>query len=184
MCFAHAFSTVLKGNAHEPVYLPAQNLSADKPERMHTIFYRDDYFSSALHEVAHWCIAGEQRRLIEDYGYWYEPDGRNAAKQKAFQQVEVKPQAIEMAFSIACGKPFRVSIDNLGESCGQQDTLNQANFEKAVNQQFQIYTRQGFPSRAAIFIHAIKNAFSDRTTATNGCETKSENSAFQGSNTI
>ncbi|MEF9958161.1 MAG: elongation factor P hydroxylase, partial [Acinetobacter sp.] len=39
-----------------------------------------------------------------------------------FEQVEVKPQAIEWLFSTAFGRKFRVSLDNLtGDSgCGQQ----------------------------------------------------------------
>ncbi|GAM69307.1 transporting ATPase [Vibrio sp. JCM 19236] len=26
-----------------------------------------------MHEIAHWCVAGPKRRLLEDFGYWYEP---------------------------------------------------------------------------------------------------------------
>jgi elongation factor P hydroxylase len=155
MCFEQAFSTILKGGAHEPLYMPAV-----EPEHQHVIFYRYDYFSSALHEVAHWCLAGAQRRLTEDYGYWYEPDGRNAAQQLAFQKVEIKPQAIEMAFSIACSKPFSVSVDNLGESCEQRQADNKAAFEEAVNGQYREFLEKGFPSRAAIFIKALNEAFS------------------------
>lgn len=79
------------------------------------IFYRQDYLASALHEVAHWCIAGKARRAAEDFGYWYNPDGRSAAQQNKFELAEVKPQALEWMFSVACRKPFQVSADNLTE---------------------------------------------------------------------
>ena len=92
-CFENEFSTKLVGNAHEPFYCAAKDGAS-----AHVIYYRHDYFSSALHEIAHWCIAGEARRKLDDYGYWYEPDGRNAEQQALFQQLEIKPQAIEMAF--------------------------------------------------------------------------------------
>lgn len=58
-------------------------------------------------------IAGEQRRLLPDLGYWYAPDGRTAEQQALFEQVEIKPQAIEWLFSKAFGRKFRVSLDNL-----------------------------------------------------------------------
>lgn len=52
-------------------------------------------FNSALHEISHWTIAGKERRLLADLGYWYAPDGRTREQQALFEQVEVKPQAIE-----------------------------------------------------------------------------------------
>src|SRR5690606_38179118 len=61
----------------------------------------------------HWCVAGDQRRLLHDYGYWYAPDGRSPEQQQKFEQVEVKPQALEWIFNRACGVKFRVSADNL-----------------------------------------------------------------------
>src|SRR5690606_24917304 len=94
--------------ASEPVYLPA-----DAHCPFHRIVYAHGFFASALHEVAHWCMAGKQRRLRVDYGYWYEPDQRDADQQAQFERVEAKPQALEWAFSIAAGFPFRVSVDNL-----------------------------------------------------------------------
>ena len=64
---------LLQGGA-EPVYLPAD---ADHPQNR--IVFRLDYAASALHEIAHWCIAGAARRRLIDYGYWYSPDGRDSA---------------------------------------------------------------------------------------------------------
>ena len=156
-CFLHKYETKLLGGVDEPLYQPAR-----QKNELHQIFYRFDYFSSALHEVAHWCIAGEQRRQQEDYGYWYEPDGRDDEQQLAFQKVEVKPQAIEMAFSIACNKPFSVSIDNL--DANQADSENSAKsdehaFSRAVARQYQSYCENGFPVRAQQFIMALETKF-------------------------
>lgn len=60
-----------------------------------------------MHELAHWCIAGPERRLLADYGYWYEPDGRTEQIQAEFEKVEVKPQAVEWILSASCGFPFK-----------------------------------------------------------------------------
>ncbi len=96
----------LVGGFEEPLYLPATD------DRAAEIRFRSDYPSSALHEVAHWCLAGEHRRALEDYGYWYEAD-RGATAQRAFESVEARPQALEWVFSRAVGCAFRVSADNL-----------------------------------------------------------------------
>lgn len=106
--FLVPYRTRLVGGGEEPEYLPADNDTSE-----HRIIFTRDYFSSALHEIAHWCIAGEQRRQQVDYGYWYAPDGRTSQQQHAFEKVEAKPQAIEWLFSRACGIPFRLSADNL-----------------------------------------------------------------------
>jgi len=91
----------------EPEYFPAQN---NEPAR---IKFAHGFFASALHEISHWCVAGDARRQLSDFGYWYAPDGRSAAQQQAFERVEIKPQALECLFTLACGRNFRVSQDNL-----------------------------------------------------------------------
>jgi elongation factor P hydroxylase len=65
-----------------------------------------DYLASALHEVAHWCLAGVERRKLEDYGYWYSPDGRSRGEQSAFENVEARPQALEWILSDTCNSCF------------------------------------------------------------------------------
>ena len=75
------------------------------------IYYKADYGSSALKEVAHWCVAGAARRKLVDYGYWYK-EFRNFEQQLAFEQHEVKPQALEWIFSQGAGIQFRLSVDN------------------------------------------------------------------------
>ena len=96
----------LVGGAEEPLYLPAENGWA-------VIRYTRDYAASVLHELAHWCIAGSGRRSLPDYGYWYEPPPRDDAARDRFVQAELSVQALESLFTEACGRPFRVSLDDL-----------------------------------------------------------------------
>lgn len=98
---------ILVRGAGEPEYFPAKD---NQPAR---IEFAHGFFQSALHECSHFFIAGKQRRQLSDFGYWYAPDGRTAAQQQAFERVEIKPQALECLFSLACGRNFRVSQDNL-----------------------------------------------------------------------
>lgn len=119
-CFGTTFRTCLRGGAEEPFYQAARD---DTPA---TIFFTRDYFRSALHEVAHWCVAGERRRQTDDYGYWYAPDGRNASQQREFENVEALPQAWELLFCAACAHPFRVSADNLGNASDDQRAFEDA----------------------------------------------------------
>lgn len=92
--FLTSHHTELIRGGDEPIYLPA----SDRRSR-HQIVFGHDYFASALHEIAHWLVAGQARRLLEDFGYWYDPDGRDKASQLKFEQVEVQPQAIEWALA-------------------------------------------------------------------------------------
>ena len=98
---------ILERGMDEPEYFPAKD---NQPAR---IEFAHGFFQSALHEISHFFIAGEQRRQLSDFGYWYAPDGRTAAQQQAFEHVEIKPQALECLFSLACGRDFQVSQDNL-----------------------------------------------------------------------
>ena len=104
--FSHLNVNLVKGD-FEPEYFPAIDST---PAR---IQFAHGFFNSALHEISHWSIAGDKRRLLPDLGYWYAPDGRTAEQQALFEQVEIKPQAIEWMFAKAFGRKFRVSLDNL-----------------------------------------------------------------------
>lgn len=147
--FFDQYNTRLIKGGDEPLYSPA---SVDCS--YHQIIFAHGYFTSALHEISHWCLAGEARRQLEDFGYWYLPDGRNAQQQKLFEQVEIKPQAIEWAFCLAANIKFNVSVDNLsGEKT--DDSL----FRNAVYQQAQVYCREGFPVRAQLFIKALTSFY-------------------------
>ena len=148
------YGTVLVGGSPEPLYRPGEAAG-----ELHTIFYREDYLASALHEVAHWCIAGSERRQRVDFGYWYEPDGRDTLQQQAFEKVEVKPQALEWFFAQACGVPFTLSADNLsgpgeGVAPGRDD-----HFADAVVTQAKEWQAAGLPERASAFFHALVETF-------------------------
>ncbi len=91
----------------EPEYFPT---TSSNPAR---IEFAHGFFASALHEISHWCVAGAKRRKLSDFGYWYAADGRNQAQQFAFERVEIKPQALECLFTLACQRAFQVSQDNL-----------------------------------------------------------------------
>ncbi|QTD60066.1 elongation factor P hydroxylase [Acinetobacter towneri] len=114
--FSHLNVNLVKGD-FEPEYFPA---TATQPAR---IQFAHGFFNSALHEISHWSIAGEQRRLLPDLGYWYAPDGRTQEQQALFEQVEIKPQAIEWLFAQAFGRKFRVSLDNLTGEGGDGRTF-------------------------------------------------------------
>lgn len=151
-CFSRDWHTVLAGGVSEPYYQPASGGSD-----MHRLFYRSDYFASALHEVAHWCIAGERRRQLADFGYWYTPDGRSPRQQAAFEAVEAKPQALEWFFSLACGYRFRISVDNLDAAqAGGHDT---GPFRQRVLSQALAWQRTRLPERAALFFHALAREY-------------------------
>ena len=139
------YRTVLVPGAAEPFY---QAPRQDQPAK---IFARADYFSSALHEIAHWCVAGARRRAVDDFGYWYEANGRSPAQQRQFEQVEVYPQSLEWAFHVACGKTFLLSADNL-----DQDNRASCDFAQAVHIKAQALQRQAYPRRAAAFIAALE----------------------------
>lgn len=147
-CFLGTYRTRLIGGASEPLYKPGTEC--------HHLYYREDYFASALHEVAHWCIAGETRRQQVDFGYWYAPDGRDEEAQRAFEQAELVPQALEWHFSRACGYPFRLSLDNLN---GSTDSASQDGFKRAVLAQAQQWASGELPPRAQIFIAALRQEF-------------------------
>ncbi len=143
--FAAQQNTVLEKGADEPLYKPATEAG-----EQHRVLFRHDYFASALHEVAHWCIASAARRVEIDYGYWYAPDGRTAQQQCKFEQAEIKPQALEWIFAQAAGCDFRVSNDNLAAG----ETTSHA-FEMAVHRQVLRYCQRGVPPRAECFRRAL-----------------------------
>lgn len=149
-CFAEKYNTYLIKGEDEPIYLPA-----DEHRSCHGIYFAHGFFSSALHECAHWLIAGEKRRKMVDFGYWYSPDGRNTTEQQLFQQVEVKPQALEWILATAANYRFQLSIDNLnGEP---EDTES---FRQAVYQQVLHYCHQGLSPRAELLRQALAHFYS------------------------
>lgn len=142
--FFQSHHTQLCGGYAEPYYQPAQ---AEQPAQ---IQYRLDYFASALHELAHWCLAGAKRRSRADYGYWYHPEGRDLVQQQQFETFESRPQALEWLLSVAAGSSFRPSADNL--ALPDHDLRD---FSYAIQQQAKLMLAKGIPPRGAQLIAAI-----------------------------
>ena len=147
--FSAQFNTQLIGGGVEPEYVPANRECS-----YNQLIFRSDFSASALHEIAHWCIAGEDRRRLVDFGYWYRPEGRKPSEQEQFEHVEVKPQALEWLFSLACGQKFTPSVDNLS----LQNSVSAA-FEKALKQQFRKYLLDGLPARGEQFVSELLRSF-------------------------
>lgn len=149
-CFADDFNTRLIKGDDEPIYLPAD---AEVP--YNRIVFAHGFYASAIHEISHWCIAGKARRELVDFGYWYCPDGRDAQTQSQFEDVEVKPQALDWLFCVAAGYPFNVSCDNL-EGDFEPDRVV---FQRRVHAQVMDYLTNGIPERPARFIKALQNYY-------------------------
>lgn len=153
-CFQAEFNTRLVAGDDEPFYQPAVTSPQTAEQAYHKIVFAHGFFASALHEIAHWCIAGPERRLQFDYGYWYAPDGRNSEQQSAFEQAELKPQALEWLFADAAGVPFQVSVDNLSGVA-----VDRTAFTARVSQQRDNYLRTGLPARAQRFYTALADFY-------------------------
>jgi len=153
--FGQRYQTRLIRGGDEPLYRPA---TSETP--YHQVIFARGYYASALHEISHWCIAGEKRRHLEDYGYWYCPDGRDAEQQKAFEKAEIAPQALESIFTKACGRQFHVSVDNLG---GDVEVDIEA-FAARVEARAQRYLEEGLPARAGAFKEALERFYGHQET--------------------
>lgn len=147
--FSRDFNTRLVCGSDEPLYKPA-----DQHCEYHQIIFAHGYFSSALHEIAHWLVAGEQRRLQLDYGYWYEPDGRDQQQQAEFEKVEILPQAIEWAIAASCGFDFEVSSDNLSGI-----VINRLAFKRKVYQRALHLLSNGFSARTCRLLKACQEFY-------------------------
>lgn len=148
-CFFEQYNTRLILGQDEPFYQ-----AANESCHYHSVIFAHGFFSSALHECAHWLIAGKKRRFLDDYGYWYIPDGRNANEQQEFQRVEAKPQALEWILCQAANFPFQPSIDNLG---GVE--VNRKEFLTAIYQEVIHYCKKGLPLRAKSLFNALSHFY-------------------------
>ncbi len=149
-CFLEEYKTILEGGAKEPLYVPDE-----AGKGVNKLYYREDYLSSALHEVAHWCLAGDARRKSIDFGYWYVPEGRSATQQAKFQSVEARPQALEWLFSLACDCHFQLSLDNHLD-LGIRDKYK---FACSVAQEARTFILEGLPNRAKSFFMELTRSF-------------------------
>lgn len=147
--FTQSFNTKLVSGGKEPLYQPANDQN-----NYNQIIFSHDYFASSLHEISHWLVAGEQRRQQVDYGYWYEPDGRDQAQQAEFEKVEVLPQAIEWALSVSCGLNFDVSSDNLSGI-----VINRLAFKQKVYQRVLVLLEMGFSKRTDMLLKACRTFY-------------------------
>jgi len=147
--FLESHNTQLICCEEEPIYRPADNQNPH-----HRIIFAHGFYASALHEISHWCVAGKERRLLEDFGYWYEPDGRSEQRQAEFEKVEVKPQALEWIFSQSANFEFHFSADNIALNNQPSDT-----FKQAVFQQVKTYLTDGLPKRAQMWSDSLINHY-------------------------
>jgi elongation factor P hydroxylase len=148
LCFESSHNTQLIRGGDEPIYVPASKTCS-----YHQVVFAHNFYSSALHEIAHWLVAGPKRRQQLDYGYWYLPDGRNEQQQRAFEQVEVKPQAIEWILSAASGHSFQPSVDNLG---GAEPSVEQRQaFVRDIHAQVLTFFDAPFPDRMQSMVQAL-----------------------------
>ena len=148
--FFERFNTKLELGGDEPIYLPANDKCS-----YHKIVFARGYYASALHEIAHWCVAGPDRRLLEDFGYWYEPDGRTAEIQSEFEKVELRPQAYEWILAQSANFPFNVSCDNLHGDF-EPDRLT---FMTKVHHEVRSILQQGLPPRVRLLSDALRSFY-------------------------
>ncbi len=148
--FLAEYNTQLELGGDEPIYLPA-----DESHPHHRIIFARGFYASALHEIAHWCVAGPERRLLEDFGYWYEPDGRTEQVQAEFEKVEIRPQAYEWILAMSAGFPFSVSCDNLNGDF-EPDRIG---FMTKVHAEVEKIFDQGIPLRVKMLSDALRDFY-------------------------
>ena len=143
--FKESYNTILVRGDDEPIYLPA-----DEENPHNRVIFAHGFYASALHEIAHWCVAGAKRRQLVDFGYWYKPDGRTADEQAEFEKVEVRPQAFEWLMSQAAGHKFHISADNLAADIGASDSFK-GNVLNTVHELLDT----GLPERVGMLVGAL-----------------------------
>jgi elongation factor P hydroxylase len=136
----------------DPVYYPR---SEARP--LAEIHFANNFFSSALHEIAHWLIAGSERRTKLDYGYWYKPDGRDQEEQQHFERFEARNQGLEWILSSAANHDFHVSSDNLSG-----DSSDNSGFARCVKENALSLLQKGFSGRSKTLIDALIAEFGDK----------------------
>lgn len=157
--FSRTHRTVLIGGGLEPLYLPAQR------HRPAVIRYARDYAQSALHELAHWCLAGPRRRTRLDYGYWYQPPPRSPVQQRRFERVETPVQGLELIMALATGVRFHVSADNHADP-----HANSADFRRRILESAARRLKGGLCPRTLAVLDALNARWEDQLqTAIEAC---------------
>ena len=109
---------IIEGGADEPFYQAAKgNVKA-------VLYFRDNYPRSLLHELSHYCLAGDRRRKLDDFGYWYSPCGRSAEEQTKFELVEARPQGLEKVMCEILKIKFSASSDDFSGRAPSDAFLN------------------------------------------------------------
>jgi elongation factor P hydroxylase len=145
--FSISHRTVMVGGSVEPLYVPS---SGNEPAR---VAFTRDYPASALHEAAHWCLAGPSRRQRRDYGYWYVPGPREPEQRRAFFAAELDVQALEAEFARVAGVTFVISADDFAAPANELDA-----FAERVAVRSAAY-RKHLPERAARMRAALAAEF-------------------------
>ncbi len=148
--FAEPYRTVMQGGGREPLYEPPTAHSTGR------VIYTQDYPCSALHEAAHWCLAGAARRLRRDYGYWYVPGPRDVTQRARFFAAELPVQSLEAAFARAAGVRFVISADDFAAPACEFDA-----FAERVQQRIESMSIASLPQRARAFHTALTQTFAD-----------------------
>ena len=112
--------------------------------------FREDYPASALHEVAHWCIAGATRRQQEDFGYHYICAPRSSKQQREFFSAELRTQSLERFFADVLGLTFKPSADNF-----EADVDAFAKAIDAYSPQLDTWLCSAGGARARVFAQAL-----------------------------
>jgi elongation factor P hydroxylase len=147
--FGDSHRTQMVGGGPEPLYEPATD---ERPAR---IVFTQDYPASALHEAAHWCLAGATRRAQRDYGYGYSPGPRDALARAEFFATECDVQALEALFAEVCGVRFVISADDFAAPHAELEA-----FEARVRERIET-RRHKLPERAVLLRAALAAEFAD-----------------------
>ena len=96
----------IQGGASEPFY------QAPKGNRPAILFFREDFVRSLFHELAHYSLAGDMRRQIDDFGYWYCPVAGHRGNKSNLSRLKARPQGLEKLFCEIWAVPFSPSLDD------------------------------------------------------------------------
>lgn len=116
----------IQGGADEPFY------EAAKDGKKAILYFRDNYVRSLAHELSHFLLAGNRRRQLDDFGYWYFPCGRTEEEQIQFEKVEARPQGLEKVICEVIGVKFSPSLDDFSGRPPAQEFLD--NLEAAYQE--------------------------------------------------
>ena len=141
-CTFSDHSVVMHGGYREPMYIPGMDVAEIRYTLGHT--------ASALHEAAHWCIAGRRRRRNTDYGYFYEPPPRSGMHRVRFEDVEIEAQSVEVLLAEAAGSQFQPSADDVDVPLFLLEAFSSRILERARERR-----QVGLPKRADKFRVAL-----------------------------